>query len=360
MGKLKRPPGQGPRHSAIASSLARRLAEGEWQTGTRIPSFRHLAKEYGVSLGTVQRAFKTLREEGKVRVTPDKPTVAALGVPLSELFEQSIALVTNRSLYAGHGLDWGQEIRRGIQNGAGKTESPLIVLHSGRWRQSYPAGLRYLPLQGILLLGPFKPSMLRQYEEMPLPVVVLDQPCDGIEINAVSLANFESAFDATTRMIARGHRQLAFLRRLTWSLREIDPDSKERQQGFIAACKKAGFQESQYKVYTVSGSGPGFAEKDLKRTEHPVTAILCVDDGCADAALNLAKSVGLRVPEDLSILSFTATLSKSPWTGPRSDFEHMGRLGVELLFKKRDGLVKLRVPTTWHDGETFGPLSKRK
>lgn len=47
---------------AMADHVAARIEAGELTSGTQLPNERAFAQEYGVSLGTVRRATRLLRE----------------------------------------------------------------------------------------------------------------------------------------------------------------------------------------------------------------------------------------------------------------------------------------------------------
>jgi len=53
-----------PPYRQVADDLRRKIRAGEeYAPGTRLPSIRHLAKEYGISPQTVQNALRELRQE---------------------------------------------------------------------------------------------------------------------------------------------------------------------------------------------------------------------------------------------------------------------------------------------------------
>ncbi|MBW0114102.1 winged helix-turn-helix domain-containing protein [Pseudonocardia abyssalis] len=54
----------------IADELRRRLAGGELQPGSMLPSEQALAHEFSVSRGTARSAFAVLAEEGLIEVLP--------------------------------------------------------------------------------------------------------------------------------------------------------------------------------------------------------------------------------------------------------------------------------------------------
>lgn len=70
----------------LVAEFSRRIAVGEWPTGSRIAGVRELGAELGVNPNTVQRAFGELERDGLVRsertagrfVTTDSELVTGL------------------------------------------------------------------------------------------------------------------------------------------------------------------------------------------------------------------------------------------------------------------------------------------
>ncbi|WP_409523892.1 PLP-dependent aminotransferase family protein [Nitrincola sp. MINF-07-Sa-05] len=58
------------KYSDLADVLRSRIEMGLYQEGQRLPSLRILSAEYGVSLGTVQQAYRVLEEEGLAAPLP--------------------------------------------------------------------------------------------------------------------------------------------------------------------------------------------------------------------------------------------------------------------------------------------------
>lgn len=54
------------RYAALAETLAERIQKGLYRPGDRLPSVRILSAEHGVSLGTVQQAYRQLEDAGLV------------------------------------------------------------------------------------------------------------------------------------------------------------------------------------------------------------------------------------------------------------------------------------------------------
>ncbi|MBI3831632.1 MAG: substrate-binding domain-containing protein [Planctomycetes bacterium] len=355
--RIGRPPGDASRYRAIAADLARRLASGEWPLGKPIPSYRRLARHYSAGLRAVRLALQELSADGRVLIRPRRPPQAALGRPLAAVLDKAIALVSTFGLNQLVDVAIGKALWRGLALGADELGWPLIVLqHPHRWRQEFPAGLRHLPLSGLILLGPFKADMLRQYEALRVPVVLVDQPGDALKLHSVAVDNYRAARDATARLIARGHRRIAFVRSLVNSVKDIDPDSRERQAGFIAACSSAGLKEKDFKVFT-SQHQAGSTMREIVQTRPRFSAVFCVTGTHALQTAAAAEEAGMKIPQDLSIVTFQPSVeSARNWSGPHINFERMGRTAVRLLQRKSAGPEHVRIPTVWKEGNTLAQV----
>ncbi|XVS65427.1 TetR/AcrR family transcriptional regulator C-terminal domain-containing protein [Actinosynnema sp. CA-299493] len=67
----------GPRYLGIVADLRRRIEEGEWPPGAKVPSTRRIAAEWGVAAATAAKALDTLARDGLVRAEPRSGTVVA-------------------------------------------------------------------------------------------------------------------------------------------------------------------------------------------------------------------------------------------------------------------------------------------
>jgi DNA-binding GntR family transcriptional regulator len=61
-----------PVYRQLADLLRERIASGTYPPRTPLPSARTLHQEFGIAMGTVNRAFDVLREEGLVRTIPGR------------------------------------------------------------------------------------------------------------------------------------------------------------------------------------------------------------------------------------------------------------------------------------------------
>lgn len=66
-----------PPYARIAAELRRRIRDGEFAPGDRVPSTRGLARQWNVALATATKALAALRQEGLVEAQPRVGTVVA-------------------------------------------------------------------------------------------------------------------------------------------------------------------------------------------------------------------------------------------------------------------------------------------
>ena len=72
---------------AVKASLRRRIAEGGWQPGARLPSERELVQEFGCARMTVHRALRELEDEGLIERRQGSGSYVAELHPISNLLQ---------------------------------------------------------------------------------------------------------------------------------------------------------------------------------------------------------------------------------------------------------------------------------
>jgi GntR family transcriptional regulator len=67
-----------PLYVQLRDTLAERIASGEWKPGRGVPSTADLAREFGVSQGTVRKALRQLESECLVTRRQDHGTLKSV------------------------------------------------------------------------------------------------------------------------------------------------------------------------------------------------------------------------------------------------------------------------------------------
>jgi LacI family transcriptional regulator len=138
---------------------------------------------------------------------------------------------------------------------------------------------------------------------------------------------------AARRLAELGHRRIAYL-----SGPPLFRSSQERRAGFIAGLAEYGLQLAPdlavLGAYTYE-SGLARGRELLARAERP-TAIFAGNDEMATGVYSAAHELGLRIPEDVSVIGFDdAPIATRIWpamTSVRLPVREMGRTAAEGLF----------------------------
>lgn len=207
------------------------------------------------------------------------------------------------------------------------------------------------------------------YGRMPL-VLLNCYDLDGVR-PAVTCGDYEGAYAATRLLIEAGHRRIAHIM--------ADPyyvTAEARERGFRAAMADAGLPVDESLV-AIGGKPlraalgaeddrplpPGrlvstdvgwaltasreVATRILDRPDRP-TAIFCFQDRMAYACYDAARLLGLRVPEDVSIVGFDDDAMADgilpPLTTMELPYYDMGARAVDLLLQLDAGEVLPNVP----------------
>ena len=143
--------------------------------------------------------------------------------------------------------------------------------------------------------------------------------------------------DATAHLLAHGHRRIGLIDNLDTSVA-----SPLRVQGYTQALTEAGLAADPTLLVHISGwQEAGFegAMQLLQMPQRP-TALFCLNDRAAMGAYAAVQALGLRVPEDVSIVGFdnqdliAAHLRPTLTTMQLPHYE-MGQWGVQVLLGDR-------------------------
>jgi DNA-binding LacI/PurR family transcriptional regulator len=329
--------------------LRARIASGAWNSREVLPSLEALAKTLGASVSAVRLALNQLASEQLIEHNARLRWVVRKK-PDSRIRRSGIVLeVISEPLRVPLGSGF-MDIQRGILEGCGRLRAPLLTIHAHALQSAQPDEFLDLPLKGVLLVGQFTKRNLRGYEKLRLPVCYIDSPVAGRSLHSSSVDNVNAARDATQRLIELGHRQIAFVRFVLYTLRDIDPDSRERQQGFLQACEEAGIRGARESVFNyMPGREAQHSLNALLRKRPRYTAALCADPSAAGRLAHEATKTGLMLPSELGIICFQARTDCLSFSGPTTDFNDLAVRATMLLDRPKLPPTHERVSSEWRE-----------
>lgn len=195
-------------------------------------------------------------------------------------------------------------IARGVEDTASDAGFTVIYCNTD---ESVDEEAKYLQLllqkqvDGILLVPARSTS--RSFElisEQGTPVVVLDRRVPNVAADVVRCDSVEGAYRLIRLLIEQGHRRIAVL-----SGPQGVSTGEDRVLGYQNAMVEAGIYDDRrvfYGAFT-QASGYEMAMRALSLNPQP-TALFAGNNFIAVGALKALKDSGLKVPEDISLVSF--------------------------------------------------------
>lgn len=155
-----------------------------------------------------------------------------------------------------------------------------------------------------------------------------DADCDGVDID-----NRKGTFEATRHLINQGHRYIGFV----GGGKNTHPSIGERREGYARAMREQGLSDIHFADSIILSPEYGAeATKELLENQPQLTALVAATDNVAIGALSAARTLGLSVPEDLSLVGFDDLPGVEHLSPPLSTMavnkELMGSWGVKLLY----------------------------
>ncbi|GAB3107935.1 LacI family DNA-binding transcriptional regulator [Streptomyces calidiresistens] len=238
---------------------------------------------------------------------------------------------------------WAMELIRGAETAAHEAEASVVIsvlhTHAGPGRD-WLERIAARRTDGVVIVASRLSETVRsQLSARALPFVVVDpegEPAAGVV--SVGATNWSGGLAATRHLLELGHRRIGMI--------SGPPDmlcSQARIDGYRAALETAGIAIDPTLVrrgtfLVDSGRTHGTA---LLTMDEPPTAIFAGSDLQAFGVLDAARRLGLRVPEDLSVVGFDdLPLSHSAWpplTTVRQPLGDMAAHAVRTVLTMRRG-----------------------
>jgi LacI family transcriptional regulator len=231
------------------------------------------------------------------------------------------------------------EVMKGVNRAIAESEFDLLVYTTGDVRKSGRAfhEQKYVSLltnsisDGVIIVAPVAGEF-----NIDAPIISIDPLASNPNYPSVHATNYQGALDAMRYLLDLGHRRIGHI-----SGRSELESSNRRLKGYRDALENAGIAiDEQWIVsgdYTTE-TAVKCAHELLSLEERP-TAIFASNDQSAIGVFQAADEMGLRIPEDLSIVGFD-NISESKYMGLTTIDQfiaEMGYVATQRLIKLING-----------------------
>ena len=307
-------------------------------------TIKDIARELGISVSTVSRALtnnpeisETTKEMVRelARKLNYKPNLLAsnlrtnknttIGVVIPEVNHHFFASVLDGIEQAANEAGYSILICQSHENMEKEIQNVQTLLHSR------VAGM---------LVGVSKETMhlhhLQEVLNSNTPLVLFDRPCPSLQCDQVVSDDYAGAYSAVEHLIQTGCKRILYFS----SSMNLEV-AHRRYQGWRNALQKHGLWHSTDDIIIADTRELAIEElpKQMNTNQRP-DAIFCVNDHCASGVLYAAQTLGLRVPEDLSICGFSdaplARITTPMLTTVEQHGTEIGTRAMQALLRKLD------------------------
>jgi GntR family transcriptional regulator, arabinose operon transcriptional repressor len=365
-----------PKYVLVKRHLQSEMAVGRLKPGQALPSETSLVDTLSVARNTVRQALGELEREGIVRRVRGKGTFVAEDVhdcpaPGRDLFVLIAPEPSSPNFTAMlHGFEsmcreQGHHTAvRSTQNDVAKQADAILQLIDSE----FVGGVALLPTADL-----HTPAYhIRPLQQHGVPVVLCHRAVSGIEAPLLALRGAEMGRLAGQTLVKHGHRRVAFFARLPSTVLQ----GAGLEDGLREALRAASGDVPQEFVHY--GHSRSFNLEDheqeifealqrMCRQPNPPTAIMATFDPLAEMLYLQLGRLGLRIPEDISVMSVSSLRRDGPIRQRLGAVlipaEEIGRRAAELLDEmwrhKRplNNSEEIVIPLSVTDGQTVGPPS---
>ncbi|MDD3413781.1 MAG: LacI family DNA-binding transcriptional regulator [Lachnospiraceae bacterium] len=186
-------------------------------------------------------------------------------------------------------------------------------------------------IDGLIIMGQVSTEYLEEIKKTEIPFVFLDFYTELEEVESVNSDNIYGSYRLTNYLVQMGHREIAFIGNINATSSIMD-----RYLGCLKSQLQHGLPHPPEWLISDRDDKGKFLEYQLP--EHMPTAFVCNCDQVAYQLINNLKSLGYRVPQDISVVGFDdyiyATLADPQLTTFRVDMGQMASASVLAIIKK--------------------------
>jgi GntR family transcriptional regulator of arabinose operon len=355
-----------PKGERLRSHLMREIADGSLSPGDALVAERDLAKVMQISRSTVRQTLEDMEREGIIYRVQGKGTFVA---------ERPNPDIANRSASVGIVVldvasNYYLSLLSGFEDACTHAGHPTVICNSGNSVDRQANHLMRLlahRVSGVVLnatsIVTTPPYQVELLQDAGIPVVLLHRPIPEVSAPLLEMPVEEILEQAGRMLLEAGHKHVAYFD----SYR--DDLSERRENSFRKVLKDAGLDlPKSHVVYGQSRTwidGDKFDEYDqfledllptLLSQPNAPTAIFAGFDPNAEHLYLAAQRLGIRIPDDLSLLCFGGAHREGAilkrLTAITIDEVGAGKKAVELLQEMRAGRRPIK------DSETIRlPLS---
>ncbi|RAP75590.1 LacI family DNA-binding transcriptional regulator [Paenibacillus montanisoli] len=307
-------------------------------------TIKDLARVAGVSVTTVSRAlngYDDVNEDtrSKIKRVAEELNYRPNAVARSLVTRKTrtIGVILSEINRDGAKDSLAFEILCGINDRSVELDYDILLFSTNPKKQlakSYADLCKERNVDGAILSGlrVNDPYLQQVVQDTSFPCVLIDIPAAHQNVGHVTTDNVRGAKNAVEHLVRLGHRHIAMI-----NGHNEASVSKERQLGYRHALVEHGIAFREELIFNgeFKEEGGYAAMHQILRRHPEVTAVFSASDLMVLGALRALEHLGLKAPENISIVGYDdiviASYCSPPITTIRQDRYEMGYQAAQLL-----------------------------
>jgi LacI family transcriptional regulator len=190
-------------------------------------------------------------------------------------------------------------------------------------------------VDGLILTPPINSTeTLNSLIDQKIPFVVIDRFFEDLNANSVIINNHKAAYDATSRLIKYGRKNIALI-----NVNNELITMNQRTQGYLKAISDGGLHVNPGLVKQLKFSN---VLEDVNQAiseviENNADAVLFTTNKLGVTGMQVINKLKKRIPTDIAVISFDDTdvyaVAKTPITSIKQPLEQMSKEAVKILIR---------------------------
>lgn len=335
-----------PKYMQIAEYFKREIMEGRISPGEKILSENEIVNRFKVSRHTVRQALIELEKYNYIYKEQGKGTFCSYTKNEEKVKKKTVAVLTT---YISNYIF--PSIISGIEEVLSSSGYSLLLFNTNNEKNKEGECLQKIleyDVVGLIV----EPTMsatenvnlkfYNKFKDRNIPYIMINACYKDLDSPYVVMDDIEGGYVLTKYLLQLGHKNIAGIFKVD------DMQGVNRKEGYYKALKEFNLPVNEgiickYETKQEFFSVYDFTCNTIRKNERP-TAIVCYNDEVAVHALQAIRDEGLRVPEDISIVSYDdsyiATATEVKLTTVRHPKDEMGRRAARLLVDMIEGRVE--------------------
>lgn len=322
------------KYENVKKSIIREITSGQYKVGDKLPTESILMTRYAVSRYTIRRAMGELENEHYIY------RIQGGGMFVEDWQANRKRMINNKmiGIVTTHLADYiFPNIISGIDRAISSAGYTLLLSNThndhAQERQSLQKmldsnvdGLILEPTQSAIP-NPNK-DLYQKIESSKIPALFINAHYDDLNIPYIQLKDRQIEYNLMEMLFNRGHQHILGIFKID------DIQGVERMRGFMDAY--ANHPEFSYLSDVIMYQSADNMAKIFEKVAHYIepnnypTAIICYNDELAIQIMNVVRSIGMKIPENISVVGFDDyQLSKYVTPGLTTVVHPKNRMGVE-------------------------------